>query len=120
MCVEEKKYFVLGLLEQPRQDKNILFRFNEINERTKEGPLSYVPLESPFAPLVSLVFLVTSMEQTSKLFSYNAGKGFTLYDQLNGLNLQVYEEIVLKFPFAIAMKYIWNRNVKPGGCKTSS
>ncbi len=43
------KYFVLGQLEQPRQDKNLLYRHYEPNEPTMEGPLSYVLLESPFA-----------------------------------------------------------------------
>jgi hypothetical protein len=46
---EEKKYFVLGLLEQPRQDKNLLYRLEEPNESIKEGPLSFELFESPFA-----------------------------------------------------------------------
>ncbi len=37
-----KQYFVLGWLQQPRQDKNLLSRHEELNEATKEGPLSYV------------------------------------------------------------------------------
>ncbi len=48
MYSEEKKYFALGRLEQPRQDKDLLYRHNEANEPTKEGPISYVILESPF------------------------------------------------------------------------
>jgi hypothetical protein len=49
-CTVRKKYFVLGQLEQPWQDKNLLYRHHEPNEPTKEeGPLSYVLLESPFA-----------------------------------------------------------------------
>jgi hypothetical protein len=44
-----KKYFVLGRLEQPRQNKNLLYLHYEPNEPTKEEPLSYVLLESPFA-----------------------------------------------------------------------
>ncbi len=39
----------MGRLEQPRQYKKLLYQLNEPNETTKEGPLSYVLLESPFA-----------------------------------------------------------------------
>jgi hypothetical protein len=47
---DKKKYFVLGRLEQPRQDKNLFYRpHDKPNEPTKEGPLSYVLLVSPFA-----------------------------------------------------------------------
>jgi hypothetical protein len=34
---EETKYFVLGQLEQPRQDKNLLYWHDKHNEPTKEG-----------------------------------------------------------------------------------
>ncbi len=61
-----KKYFVLDRLEQPRQDKNLLHRHDKTNEPTKEEPLSFVLLESPFvlvstvsmAPLSSLSVLI--------------------------------------------------------------
>jgi len=61
-CTMRKKYFVLDRLEQPRPDKNLLYRHDKTNEPTKEGPLSFVLLESPFvsvstvsrAPLSSL------------------------------------------------------------------
>ncbi len=43
-----KKYFVLFRLEQPRQNKNLLYEHNKPNEPTKEGPLSFVLFESPF------------------------------------------------------------------------
>jgi hypothetical protein len=63
-----KKYFVLGGLEQPRQDKNPLYRHEEPNEPTKEGPLSFVLFESPFASVStvsrdhpSLVYLNTTV-----------------------------------------------------------
>ncbi len=46
---DEEKYFVLGSLEQPRQDKNLMYRHDEPGKSTKEGPLSFVLLESPFA-----------------------------------------------------------------------
>jgi hypothetical protein len=52
---EDKKYFVLGQLEHPRQDKNLLYRRNELNKPTKEEPLSYVLLESPFASVSTVV-----------------------------------------------------------------
>ena len=40
---EEKKYFVLGRLEQPKQNKNLLYRHDKPNE-----PLPFVLFESPF------------------------------------------------------------------------
>ncbi len=43
-----QQYFVLGRLEQPRQDKNLLFRHDKPNKPTKEGLLSFVLFESPF------------------------------------------------------------------------
>jgi hypothetical protein len=48
-CTVRKKYFVLGRLEQPRQNKNLLCWHNQPNEPTKKGLLSYVLVESPFA-----------------------------------------------------------------------
>jgi hypothetical protein len=44
-----KKYFVLGRLEQPRQDTNLLYILDEPKESVKEGSLSFVLVESPFA-----------------------------------------------------------------------
>ncbi len=43
--------FVLSRLEQPRQDKNLLYQPSELNEPTKEDYLtsSHVLLGSPFA-----------------------------------------------------------------------
>jgi hypothetical protein len=46
--------FVLGRLEQPRQDKNRLYRRKEHNKPTKEGPLSFVLFESPFASVFKI------------------------------------------------------------------
>jgi hypothetical protein len=43
-----KKYFVLGRLEQPGQNKNLLYRHDEPNKPTKEGPLSFVLCKYPF------------------------------------------------------------------------
>jgi hypothetical protein len=45
----EEKNFALRRLEQPMQDKNILCLYDKPNQPTKEGPLSYVLLEPPFA-----------------------------------------------------------------------
>jgi hypothetical protein len=39
---------LLGRLGQPRQNKNLLYRHDEPNEPTKEGPLSFVLFESRF------------------------------------------------------------------------
>jgi hypothetical protein len=70
-CTVRKNYFVLGRLEQPRQDQNLLYCHDEPSKPTKEGPLSYVLLESPFVSvsavsrghpsLVSLVYLVRNL-----------------------------------------------------------
>ncbi len=48
MGTKELKYFVLGRLEQPRQNKNLFYRHDKLDEPTKKGPLSFVLLESPF------------------------------------------------------------------------
>jgi hypothetical protein len=87
----EEKIFVLGRLEQPRQDKIFLYRHGKPNEPTKKGPLSFVLFESPSTSvltvskghpsLVSLVFnlrdeslesLGLTMEQASLYFTYSA------------------------------------------------
>jgi hypothetical protein len=65
----EEKCFALGRLEQPRQEKNL----SEPSEPTKEGPLSYVLPESPFAsvsnsqqgPPLSLVSLIAKYSNAS-------------------------------------------------------
>jgi hypothetical protein len=49
---EEKKYFALGRLEQPMQDKNLLYQHDEPIEPTKEGPLAL--LKYPFASVSTL------------------------------------------------------------------
>jgi hypothetical protein len=61
---EGKKKFVLGRLEQPRQNKNLLYRQDKSNEPNTEGPLSFVLFEPPFTSISiiskghpSLVFL---------------------------------------------------------------
>ncbi len=43
-----KKYFVLGHLGQPRQNKNLLYRHDKPREPTKKGPLFFVLFKSPF------------------------------------------------------------------------
>ncbi len=43
-----KKYFVLGQLEQPRQNKNLLDWHDKPNEPAKTRPLLFVLYESPF------------------------------------------------------------------------
>jgi hypothetical protein len=43
----EGKYFALGQLERPRQNKNLLYWQDNPNEPTKEEPLSFVLFESP-------------------------------------------------------------------------
>jgi hypothetical protein len=48
---EEKKYFILCQLEQPRRKKNLKFRHDKPNEPTNEGPLSFALIESPFSSI---------------------------------------------------------------------
>ena len=40
--VGEENYFVPDQLEQPRQNKNLLYRHDKPNGPTKKGPLSFV------------------------------------------------------------------------------
>jgi hypothetical protein len=65
-----RKIFLQGQLEPLRQNKNLLYRYDEPNELTQEGHLSYVctpSLSPPFASVggghPSLVSLVTAMEE---------------------------------------------------------
>ncbi len=44
LCTARKKYFELGRLGQPRQDKNILYQHDKPNESTKEVNFSVVSL----------------------------------------------------------------------------
>jgi hypothetical protein len=54
MGTKELKYFVLGRLEQPRQNKNLLYRHDKLDEPTKKGPLSFVAPQLPLSsPLLS-------------------------------------------------------------------
>ncbi len=69
MGTKELKYFVLGRLEQPRQNINLLYPHDKPNEPNKKEPLSFVPSESPFASVStvssghpSLASLVTSYQ----------------------------------------------------------
>jgi len=72
---EEKVYFVLGRLEQPRQDKNLLYWHDKPKEPTKEGHL-YLYSLSPHSPqfqhsaratpLYSLSDTAFGMEETPK------------------------------------------------------
>ncbi len=65
---EEKKYFVLGRLEQPRQIKNLMYQHDKPNETTKEGPLSFVFFEfqqsAEATPLYSLYISQLSPKAT--------------------------------------------------------
>jgi hypothetical protein len=54
---EEKKYFVLGLLEQPRQNRNLLYRHKKPNEPTMRKDSFHLYSVSPHqrgSPLSSL------------------------------------------------------------------
>jgi hypothetical protein len=72
-----EKNFELGRLEQPRKDKNLLYRHDKANEPTKAGPLSFVLFESPFTSVStvsrghpSLVSLIKT-NQRSRRHVYN-------------------------------------------------
>jgi hypothetical protein len=43
----EEKIFLLGQLEQPRQNKKLLYRHDKPNEPTKKVTLSFVLFELP-------------------------------------------------------------------------
>ncbi len=45
----EEKYFALGRLEHPRQDKFLFYRYDEHNEPTKENPFDLYS-KSPHVP----------------------------------------------------------------------
>ncbi len=64
------RFFLQGQLEPLRQNKNLLFRYDEPNELTQEGHLSYMCVQYSLSPPLpqsagghpSLVSLVTTME----------------------------------------------------------
>jgi hypothetical protein len=73
-------YFVLGRLEQPRQNKNLLYRHDKPDELAKEGLFSFVHFEPPF----TLVSTVSRGHHTQRYynnlgrplpFSMTGGKG---------------------------------------------
>jgi hypothetical protein len=51
---DEEKKIVLGRLEQPRLNKNLLYRHHKPKKLMKEGPLSFVLVESPFTSVSTL------------------------------------------------------------------
>jgi hypothetical protein len=72
---EEKKILcTVGRIEQPRQDKNLLYRHEEPNEPNEEGPLLFVLFESPFAPVSTVSrdhpSLVSLVEKLFLLFTF--------------------------------------------------
>ncbi len=84
-----QKYFVRGWLEQPRRAKKLLYRYDDYSEPTKEGPLSYVLLESPFASVStasrvrpSLVSLGTKLNAKRKYTIQNTIQISTLQDSV--------------------------------------
>jgi hypothetical protein len=52
---EGKKYFVLGRLEQLKQNKNLLYRHDKPNKPTKKGPPSFVLFASSFTATLTPV-----------------------------------------------------------------
>ncbi len=48
---EKRKYFVQGRIEQPKEDKNLLYRYDEPKEPTKEKEEPFhVNSLSPYLP----------------------------------------------------------------------
>ncbi len=64
---EEKKYFVLGRLEQPMQNKNFLYRHDKPKEPTKEEPYSFVLFESLFTSVSTIEIDTLEYQQTEKI-----------------------------------------------------
>ncbi len=89
VCGEEKKYFVLGRV----QNKNLFYRHDKPTEPTKKGPLSFVLFESPLTsvsirqqrpPLDSLVSLVAPNEPCVPFLNQLIRSGLrwlTIYDK---------------------------------------
>ncbi len=85
-----KKYFVLGRLEQPRQDKNLLYRHDKPNQTIEEKPLSFVLFESSFTsvstvagathPALVSLFQTLNMQDWTKLFSMSLYSNVYLHD----------------------------------------
>ncbi len=84
VLAEEKNIFVLGRLEQPRQNKILFYLQNKHMEPTKEGPLSHVLFESPFTSVStvnrgrpSLVSLPCTTERCDRVTARNYTLEFT-------------------------------------------
>jgi hypothetical protein len=50
----EEKIFCTGMTRAAKAEKNILYRHDNPNEPTKEGPLSFVLSESPFTSVSTI------------------------------------------------------------------
>ncbi len=82
-----KKYFALGRLEQPRQNKNLLHRHDKPNELTKVGHLSFVLFESPFTSVSTV-----SRGQPSLVSLF-------IIKETDSLSIPCLLKIILLFPF---------------------
>jgi hypothetical protein len=65
---EEKIFFTGGRREEPMQDKNLWYWHNGPNEPTKEGPLSYVPIEDPMCLNFCLQQNISEQNRNSNTF----------------------------------------------------
>jgi hypothetical protein len=68
--VRKKKYFVVGRIQQPRQNKNLLYRHDKPNEPNKEGPLTFVLFESPFTSVSTVRRSLPSLVSFSNTVVY--------------------------------------------------
>ena len=68
--VMKKIFFVLGRLEQPKQNENLLYRHDKPNELTKERPLSFELFESSFASVLIVSWGHPSLVSTSARHAY--------------------------------------------------
>jgi hypothetical protein len=64
--IVHSEYFVLGWLEQPRLNKDRLYRHDKTNKPTKERPLSFVLFESHSQPNLLVVPIFEDVIQVSR------------------------------------------------------
>jgi hypothetical protein len=92
-AASDENIFVLDRLEQPTQDKNLLYRPNGPNE-PMEGPLSNVLLESPFQNPVRLSISLRCQSYKSLLSSRRQFNGAAVLHKKNYKNSEGGESAV--------------------------
>jgi len=109
--------FLPGRLEQPRQNKNLLYRQDKPNKPTKEGHLLFVVLfESPF-PVVSTVSRghpsIVSLPPSPQIFSQprvsNVQKSSTFISQLPAWHISDWHQLPPPLPLS-KHRLFWDGN----------